>query len=356
MPALTVVFCGSPHESQTGPADTIGVDATFSRGSPAALSKATAADLNDSIHNADAAADLIALVDAAVAAEELPLQDMTAQFENNLELVARLTLQRPSFPCPSPFEELPPGVSLFAPFISVPRIVVLRRDALADSLVGPFHQTDDSLREWYVRAVLAGQTVTADVMEFSLDVSPHERQSLPALRPSSPGNKRRWILDCVDEREGVERLPEVRSSADATALTAGLLQVNDFLDASHDHSQSVSGAGVHSAGDYWHAIMHRREPDYSNAKYWFRRVGGHPIFDSLAEHAAALLDNSPEIRSDWQQRLLPGGTYDPFAFVDLCQSCPPSEDDALSLFARQLQWIEMLLLLRQTYADAVGNS
>ena len=73
-------------------------------------------------------------------------------------------------------------------------------------------------------------------------------------------------------------------------LAAGLLQVHDFWDASHDAAQKADDLGERACSAYWHGIAHRREPDAGNAAYWFRRVGKHPIFKPLAVEARPLLD------------------------------------------------------------------
>ena len=82
--------------------------------------------------------------------------------------------------------------------------------------------------------------------------------------------------------------PKVRDRNFASACLAGLWLYHDFLDEAHAISQGLDTA----EGSYWHAIMHRRELDYWNAKYWFRRCPQHPIFDDLCQQASALTEQA----------------------------------------------------------------
>lgn len=190
------------------------------------------------------------------------------------------------------------------------------------------------------------------VDEFAGD-SPLESPSLPVLAPRHPDRSGNWLKSHLDAVSPEELVSRITSPADGVALKAGLLQIHDYLDASHELSQSVQGHGRHSAGDYWHAIMHRREPDYSNAKYWLRNVGAHPVFKKLATAVDSILaqTNSPAAETV-RRKLLSGSGWDPFAFVDFCQECNRGGDSELTQIAKQIQWAEMQFLLEQTYEDA----
>ena len=62
------------------------------------------------------------------------------------------------------------------------------------------------------------------------------------------------------------------------AVKAGLHLLNDDLARSHALAQEHEGD---KTCDYWHAIVHRREGDFDNAKYWLRQVGRHPVLSRV---------------------------------------------------------------------------
>jgi hypothetical protein len=132
----------------------------------------------------------------------------------------------------------------------------------------------------------------------------------------------------------------------AQACLAGLWLYHDFLDESHRLSQDIENVN----GSFWHGIMHRREPDPDNARYWFRRVGEHPIFDPLRQAAVRLVsESSPapdaiflKMQSKW----------DPFAFIDLCEVVRGTASECEQL-CRRVQLCEWQLLFDHSYRNAL---
>jgi len=72
---------------------------------------------------------------------------------------------------------------------------------------------------------------------------------------------------------------KIESCSRPALYIAGLHLFNDDLDRCHNLAQ----ADENPTGNYWHAIMHRREGDYANSLYWYRRVGDHPVLSTMRE-------------------------------------------------------------------------
>jgi hypothetical protein len=111
------------------------------------------------------------------------------------------------------------------------------------------------------------------------------------------------------------------------AAMAGLYLYFDCWTEAHETAQDIAT----SEGSYWHAIVHRQEPDAWNSAYWFRQVGAHAIFPALRAAAAEI-------------GVPVGPRWDPQAFIDLCDragQCPGSE---LERQAREVQRAEWQLL------------
>ena len=144
----------------------------------------------------------------------------------------------------------------------------------------------------------------------------------------------------------------VKDTTFADAIKSGLLLWNDALDASHTISQGLANA----TGSYWHGIMHRREPDYSNAKYWFGRVGTHAIFPEIRERALALYNETAEpsdALASIGQAIADNAAWDAAQFIDWCQAAESATDSDVVRFLQQVQAEEIRLLLAYSYRHAV---
>ena len=175
---------------------------------------------------------------------------------------------------------------------------------------------------------------------------------LPTLVPQKAWNSE--LTDAL-ESASVDELFDGESLKNMTfgeAIKSGLLLWNDALDESHNISQGLEN----QTGSYWHGIMHRREPDYSNSKYWFGRVGTHPIFPELRERALELFEetqNPSDALADIGQTIAAQENWDAYQFIDWCQAAEGSSDSDVTRFLQQVQAEEIKLLLAYSYRNAV---
>ena len=127
------------------------------------------------------------------------------------------------------------------------------------------------------------------------------RSPLPPLEPTKPWDSK--LSASLKNFDGPE------------ALKAALLLWNDDLGSAHKIAQDIAD----DTGSLIHAVMHRRETEYLNSKYWLRRAGDHPVITKL--------------KSEF-------GGWDPLDHVDRCEKASGSERAELErIQARELELI-----------------
>ena len=149
------------------------------------------------------------------------------------------------------------------------------------------------------------------------------------------------VMQSLDSFFGMQKIPE----STRPLLRSAVLLWHDHLDASHTISQGIETR----EGSWLHGIMHRREPDYGNAKYWFRRVAPHAAFPKLAGRVTALLKNDV---TGLSKRLIDNGEWKPFAFIDECERVERSNDAALNSTLRKIQAAEFEVLVQHIFQNA----
>jgi hypothetical protein len=121
-------------------------------------------------------------------------------------------------------------------------------------------------------------------------------------------------------------------------IRGGLLYALDDLDGCHQIFQDAHS----DLGSYWHGMMHRREGDFDNARYWFRRAGSLPFFDRLHGEVA-----------DFSHDMAKQMSWDPYLFTGFCEQARfGAEDDRAEL--PRLQRAEFEVVFDYCWRQAVA--
>ncbi len=144
------------------------------------------------------------------------------------------------------------------------------------------------------------------------------------------------LEDLSDSGAGDLRIAD-RGAFDCCLAGAWLL--HGFLDEAHTLCQDVPTP----SGSYWHGVMHRREGDYGNASYWFRRAGDHPV-GSLVASAAATHPATVEAAL--------GGAWDPHRFNDQIRQAV-TQGGPLAKACQEVQWAEWRALFDYDWRQAI---
>ncbi len=167
------------------------------------------------------------------------------------------------------------------------------------------------------------------------------------LVPTGSGNTE--ARDALSGATPAQMLSSAPVNGDeAAAILSGLYLWHDLLDESHKVSQSLNT----TSGSMWHAIMHRREGDFSNSKYWYARCENHPLLPTLAAQANEVINPFP---ADVQVLKLTHNGWDSDAFVDLVQRVHKTPDDPRYKLAVALQQLEWRLLFDHCTRAASGK-
>lgn len=160
-------------------------------------------------------------------------------------------------------------------------------------------------------------------------------------KPYDPGVRDLLLNTPVEELFHPEKINDRNC---CKSVVSGLLIWNDCEDDAHALAQNIHTA----EGSYFHAIVHRREPDIWNSGYWFNRTGEHPVFALVYDYVAS---SSPD---DIKKIIISKNTWQPEVFntlVDDAQKNGNTDDEVLT----EIQHAELLFLIAHSYRHSIGG-
>jgi hypothetical protein len=135
----------------------------------------------------------------------------------------------------------------------------------------------------------------------------------------------------LKQQEASSLFPEARAPKEALG---GLWLYFSCFDECHEIVQDLKSPEA----SFWHAILHRQEPDPANSAYWFRLVGAHAVYRDLLSAAKDIVACYPDAVFRTADK------WDPFSFVDFCEQARQEPGSPSERMAAEIQRAEWQLL------------
>lgn len=167
---------------------------------------------------------------------------------------------------------------------------------------------------------------------------------LKVVTPNDPGLTALSSLALEELFEG----HTIADRAMAKAAEAALYLRFDSLDGAHAIINDLDS----STGSLLHGILHRREGDYPNARYWMHQAGNHPIYNYLAQGAGAILAKLEGLNEERLSSQI--DEWDAIYYIKLCEQSEEAGGE-LAAFCGQVQDLEWQILFHFCYQSAIGE-
>jgi hypothetical protein len=149
----------------------------------------------------------------------------------------------------------------------------------------------------------------------------------------------------LEKRKSFAKGREAVSKSSLPPLVQSALYLYfDCFDEAHNLAQDHEGL----IGNWLHAIVHRREPDPENSKYWYARVRiPAKVSQGIAGEALKILGAQPPKELEaFQKKMAKSSEWEPEVFVDLCDKFR-KEDLELPVYRtlahiQELEWRRLL--------------
>ncbi len=171
------------------------------------------------------------------------------------------------------------------------------------------------------------------IMDLALKQSPRPFERLERGKPVAEGRKA--VAALAEKERGTAHPPNLPLIQGALYLTFDCFE--EAHNAANDHEGTV-------AGNWIHAILHRREPDAGNSKYWYARVKSPAkVSEGIGREALALLKKIPAPGLESLTRKVEKSkAWEPEVFVDLCEEFRKKEpqEPAYKVLAalQEIEW------------------